>query len=95
MVGGKTSGVLPRGMQQGTPIAAAGGSDPGQATEVDYAMATVIESVEGLTPTYEEARKRPDWPKWEVAIQTELSNLEKSRTWCLVEQPRDANVVDS
>ena len=57
-------------------------------------MAMVIESAEGLTPTYEEARKRPDWPKWEGAIQTELRNLERSGTWRLVKRPPDANVVD-
>jgi hypothetical protein len=84
VVGGKMSGVLPRGMQQGTPTVIGGGSDPEEATEVDYAMAMVIESAEGLTPTYEEACEHPNWPKWKVAIQTELNNLEKSGTWCLV-----------
>ena len=49
------SGVLPRGMQLGTSVVAGGG--PELATEVDYAMAMVIESAEGLTPTY-----RPNQP---------------------------------
>ena len=59
----------------------------------EYAMATVIESVEGLMPSYEEVRKRSDWPKWEEAIQKELSMLEKSDTWKLAKRPPEANVV--
>jgi len=38
----------------------------------DYVMAMVVESVEGLMPTYEEACRHPDWPKWDKAIQKEL-----------------------
>ena len=59
----------------------------------EYVMATVIESAEGLMPSYEEVRKRSDWPKWEEAIQKELSMLEKSDTWKLAKQPPKANVV--
>ena len=47
-------------------------------------MASVVENAEGLTPTYEEARKRPDWPKWDEAIKKELNSLEKMGTWHLV-----------
>ena len=92
VVGGKTSGVLPRGMQLGTSVVT--GDGPELTTEVDYAMVMVIESAEGLTPTYEEACKHPNWPKWKIAIQTELNNLEKSGTWSLVKQPPGANVVN-
>ena len=63
--------------------------------EFDHAMATVVENVEGLMPTYEEARKHPDWPKWQDAIQKELNSLEKNGTWRLVKRPPNANVVDS
>jgi hypothetical protein len=45
-------------------------------TTKDFAMATVMASAEGIEPTYEEARKRSDWPKWHEAIQVELKNLE-------------------
>ena len=88
-VTGQKSGanVLPRGIQTGSSAVEDG-------SEVDYAMAMVVESVEGLTPTYEEARKRPDWPKWKEAIQKELDGLKKSSTWRLVERPPGANVVD-
>ena len=48
--------MLPRGMQTSSSAV-----DDG--SEVDYAMAMVVESVEGLTPIYEEACRRPDWPK--------------------------------
>ena len=59
----------------------------------EYAMATVIESAEGLMPSYEEVCKRSDWPKWEEAIQKELSMLKKSGTWKLTKRPPEANVV--
>src|ERR1700678_3049794 len=57
-------------------------------------MATVVESAVGLEPMYEEARKRPDWPKWEEAIQKELTSLEKTGTWHWAKRPPGANVVD-
>ena len=78
--------TLPRGIQTGSVIVSE--------TEIEHAMATVVESAKGLMPTYEEARKRPDWPKWDEAIQKELKSLEKSGTWCLVKRPPEVNVVD-
>jgi hypothetical protein len=72
VTGGRGS-VLPRGMQQGTVV---GDTEAIQTAitredgaEVEHAMATMIESAQGLTPTYVEAKRRPDWPKWEEAIQ--------------------------
>ena len=44
---------------------------------------------------YQEARKRPDWPKWEEAIQKELESLKKTGTWELVKRPPGANIVKS
>ena len=79
MTGGR--GVLPKGIQHSTVI------QDGPATgvdDVDQAMAMVIESAQGLTPTYAEARRRPDWPKWEEAIKKELKGLNDSSTWHLV-----------
>ena len=51
-------------------------SDAADLTTEDFAMATVMATAEGIEPTYEEARKRSDWPKWHEAIQVELKNLE-------------------
>jgi len=48
-----------------------------------------------VLPTYEEARRCPDWPKWDEAIQKELGSLKKSGTWEIVEHPKGANVVDN
>ena len=59
----------------------------------EHAMASVIESAEGSMPTYEEALKCPDWPKWEDAISKELESLKASGTYQLVERPPGANVV--
>ena len=36
--------------------------------EIEYAMANMVGSAEGLEPTYQEAQRRPDWPKWQEAI---------------------------
>jgi reverse transcriptase-like protein len=103
VTGTRVGGVLPRGMRPGTSIPVEEDDDKGEdhatavncESEVEYAMATVVESAEGLQPTYEEARKRPDWPKWQEAIQKELSTLERMGTYRLVKRPPGANVVDS
>jgi transposase InsO family protein len=100
VTGNRGGGVLPRGMRPGTSSVGSDGDGTDHATavdceEVDYAMAAVVESAEGLQPTYEEARKRPDWPKWQEAIQKELKSLEKMGTYQLVKRPPGANIVDS
>jgi hypothetical protein len=82
-----TLNVLPKGMRQ-TDVVVDDAVD-------ESAMATVIESAEGLMPTIQEARKRSDWPKWEDAIQKELESLKRAGTWELVKRPPDTNVVDS
>jgi hypothetical protein len=100
ITGSRTGGVLPRGMRSGSSVVAGGGSEmdsaivAGGGSEIEYAMAMVIESAEGLTPTYDEACNRADWPKWEQAIKDELEGLKKANTWRLVERPRNKNVVD-
>ena len=63
------------------------------ATVEDYAMATAMNAAENLEPTYEEAKKRSDWPKWEDSIKAELASLEANGTWKIVECPADTNVV--
>ena len=60
---------------------------------IDFAMATVMDAAEGLNPTYEEAKTRPDWPKWKEVIEAEWKALVDNGTWKLVERPEGANVV--
>ena len=91
-VTGGRAGVLPKGMQYGTKLKVV---EEVEGTAEEHAMATVIESAEGLMPTYDEAIKRPDWPKWEEAINNELNSLKSNGTWELVKRPPNTNVVDS
>ena len=49
-------------------------------------MATVMDAAEGLNPTYEEAKKHPDWPQWKEAIEAEWKALEDNGMWKLVDQ---------
>ena len=59
MVTGGRAGVLPKGMQYGTKLKVIEEVE-GTAVAEEHAMATVIKSVEGLMPTYDEAIKQPD-----------------------------------
>jgi hypothetical protein len=36
--------------------------------EEDWGMAIIMDAAEDLNSTYEEAKRRSDWPKWEEAI---------------------------
>src|SRR5271168_4593216 len=69
-------------------------SEAAELTVEDFAMVTVMASTEGIEPTYEEARRQSDWPRWREAIQVKLNNLKNSGTWKLVKRPPDTNVVD-
>ena len=85
ITGEKSVKILPKGIQEGTSM-----REP-----EELAMATAIATSEGLQPTYEEAHKRPDWSKWDLAIQKELEGLKKTGTWKLVEWPTETNVVNN
>ena len=41
----------------------------------------------------DEAKTRPDWPKWEDAINAKLKSLDNADTWNMVKRPKDINVV--
>jgi len=56
-------------------------------------MATVMDAAEGLNPTYEEAKKRPDWLQWKEAIEAEWKALEDNGMWKLVERLEGINIV--
>ena len=65
--------------------------------DLDEMIAVAIASSEmdETEPSYEEARRRSDWPKWRKAIDVELENLKTAGTWEVVERPEGTNVVDS
>ncbi|KIO07654.1 hypothetical protein M404DRAFT_135404 [Pisolithus tinctorius Marx 270] len=61
--------------------------------EVFTLVAGMVE-LEGTDPiTIEDAHARPDWSKWEEAINKELTLLDKAQTWSIVERPHSVNVV--
>ena len=63
--------------------------------EREFAMTTAIKGAVGLNQSFEEVRKRADWPRWEEAIQVELKNLKDNGTWTMVKRPEGANIVGS
>jgi hypothetical protein len=51
---------------------------------------------EAMEPrTLAEAKRRPDWPQWERAIEEELATLKAASTWRLEEAPPGANIIGS
>ena len=74
-----------------------GGTNEGESpddNDIVYAMVARVSKAEGLDPsTIDEARARPDWPKWDEAISKELASLEAARTWDVVECPKGVNIV--
>ena len=61
---------------------------------MEFAMAAVIAEAKALDPaTLKEARRRMDWPKWDLAIKAELEALKMVGTWGVVERPRGRNIV--
>jgi len=88
---GENASAIPKGIQVAPEMA--GGA--WEAEEEDWAMASMMNQAESLEPTYEEVKRRPDWPKWQQAMEAELRNLEASKTWSIVDRPTNANVVSS
>ena len=68
--------------------------EAGDNTQIEHAMAAAVSEIEAIDPlSLEEARQRPDWPKWVTAIQEELATLKRSGTWEIVERPKERNIV--
>ena len=62
--------------------------------DVVYAMVARVSKAEGLDPlTIDEARARPDWPKWDEAISKELASLEAACMWDVVKCLKGVNIV--
>ncbi|THG92841.1 hypothetical protein EW026_g8206 [Hermanssonia centrifuga] len=98
--GGRGSaGALPKGLRVMHPVEemeTAGLAEVENAVHSEeLAMAAVMGDAEGLQPSLEEVRKRPDWPKWLAAINAELESLKTNDTWTVVERPPGVNVVGS
>ena len=62
----------------------------------EHAFAAETSSMEPLEPqSLSEAKKRPDWPLWEKAIEEELASLKAAGMWEIVDAPKGVNVVGS
>lgn len=90
--------LLSKGIQEGSKVGDMvndeSASDDWEMVAVeDFAMATAMTNAEGLVPSYEEAKRCPDWTKWQEAIQKELASLKANKTWTLVECPTRTKVV--
>ena len=74
-----------------------GGRSEGESPDDDdvvYAMVARVSEVEGLDlSTIDEACARPDWPKWDEVITKELTNLETTHTWDIIECPKGVNII--
>jgi hypothetical protein len=107
---GKNSDTLfPRGMQEvekegedggGESMGASGeGLECGSGFDEEltaHAMFAGMSEVEGLEPqTIEDAKTRPDWPRWKEAVSAELKSLDEACTWDIVSQPKNTNIVSS
>ena len=63
-------------------------------SDTAYAMFAGMSEIEGLEPqTVEDARTRPDWPRWQEAISAELKSLDEACTWDIVPRPKNTNIV--
>lgn len=60
-----------------------------------YFALSAEQFVENNPLTIEEAKQRPDWPKWKEAIKNEYHSLMKNNTWTLCELPKDRKTISS
>jgi Reverse transcriptase (RNA-dependent DNA polymerase) len=63
---------------------------------LEHALAAEVADMEAMEPhMLAEAKRRPDWPLWEKAIEEELATLKAAGTWRLEEAPPGANIIGS
>ena len=63
---------------------------------LEYALVAETADAEALEPrSLADAKRRPDWPLWEKAIEEELATLKAAGTWRLEEAPPGANIIGS
>jgi hypothetical protein len=64
--------------------------------ELAMALVEFTAEAEALEPTsLADAKRRPDWPRWEEGIREELATLQAAGTWELADLPAGANLVGS
>jgi hypothetical protein len=61
----------------------------------EEAMSAVMAEAEAIEPTFEEAKRRTNWLKWQDAIKVELATLKAAGTWTIIKCPGNTNIVDS
>jgi hypothetical protein len=63
---------------------------------MEFVFVTETADAEALEPhMLAEAKRRPDWPSWEKAIEEELATLKAAGTWKLEDTPPGANIIGS
>ena len=63
---------------------------------MEFVFTAEMADAEALKPrTLAEAKRRPDWPLWEKAIEEELAMLKAAGTWRLEDAPPGANIIGS
>ena len=94
--------LLPRGIQA-VDNECGGVSEPDECTSMAWELNdenAVFVLLAGNTEakgleltTIDEAKMRPDWPRWEEVINAKLKSLEDAHTWNAVKCPRNTNVI--
>jgi transposase InsO family protein len=63
---------------------------------LEHALVATTSDAEALEPrSLAEAKRRPDWPLWEKAVEEELATLKAAGTWRMEEPPAGANIIGS
>ena len=63
---------------------------------MESAMMAQTSEMEALEPpSLAVAKRSPDWPAWEKAINEELNALKAAGTWETVDMPEGANIIGS